>query len=411
MPTAVLVGTMDTKGHEYEFLRDQIRANGVDVLIMDVGILGAPTLAADISREKVAGRAGTSLDALLERNDRGEAITAMASGAAAYLKELWESGELQAVAGIGGSGGSSLIAHGMRALPIGVPKLLVSTVASGDTRPYVGETDITMMYSVTDIAGLNDISRQILSNAAGAIAGLATASRQERHGGKLIAASMFGVTTPCVDTARKYLEDLGYEVLVFHATGSGGRALETLVRDGFVAGVLDVTLTEIADEIAGGIWSAGPSRLKGAGAMGIPQVVSLGALDMVNFGPVETVPSKYSDRNLYQHNANVTLMRTTPEECRRIGETVAGRLNAAQGPVILFVPTKGISMLSKPGSVFYDSEADKALIEALYSNLQTNVQVIEMDTDINDAEFALAMAKSLHSAYETLTSSTTQEDK
>jgi uncharacterized protein (UPF0261 family) len=297
---------------------------------------------------------------------------------------------------MGGSGGTSLAAHAMRALPVGVPKLIVSTVASGDTRPYVGARDIAMMYSVVDIVGINRLSARILSNAAAAIAG------QVGRGGAampdvverpLIGATMFGVTTTCVTAAREHLEAGGHEVLVFHATGTGGQSLEALVADGFITGVLDVTTTELADELAGGVMSAGPDRLEIAGRLGVPQVVSLGALDMVNFGPIDTVPERYRDRNLYRHNENVTLMRTTPEECAQLGHTLARKVNGSTGPAAVFVPLRGVSAIAVEGQVFHDPEADEALFGAVRDALDpAHADLIELDTHINDPDFALAMA-------------------
>jgi uncharacterized protein (UPF0261 family) len=285
----------------------------------------------------------------------------------------------------------------MRVLPVGVPKLIVSTLASGDTRPYVGASDVTMTYSVVDISGLNRISERILSNAAGAIAGMAKVHVEERSGRPLIGATMFGVTTPAVTRARERLEELGYEVLVFHATGTGGQSMEALARGGYLAGVLDLTTTELCDDLVGGVLSAGPARLEAAGEMGLPQVVSVGALDMVNFGPRETVPEQFEERNLYVHNPTVTLMRTTPEECAELGRRIARKLSAATGPVTLFVPTQGVSMIDAPGQAFHDPEADAALFDAVREGLGSNVELVEMDCNVNDEAFATAMADKLDS--------------
>ena len=330
MATVVLLGTLDTKGREYEFLRDRVREQGVDVLLLDAGILGEPLTTPDIGRDEIAAAAGAKVAALVSGNDRGAAIDAMARGAAIVVERLHAEGMLDGILGLGGSGNSTIIAQAMRALPVGVPKLLVSTVASGDTRPYVGAVDIAMMYSVVDIAGVNRISAQIMTNAAAMIAGAAKARVPDLGSEKpLIGASMFGVTTPCVTFARERLEELGYEVLVFHATGAGGQSMEALARAGYLAGVLDATTTELADELVGGVLSAGPDRLEAAGERGLPQVVSLGALDMVNFGPRESVPARFGDRNLYVHNATVTLMRTTPEESLELGRQIGRKLSAA----------------------------------------------------------------------------------
>ena len=398
--TVVLVGTLDTKGPEYDFLRDRLKEHGVDIILVDGGVLGEPRAEPDVSREEVAQAAGADVDELAAAEDRGAAVGTMGRGAGEVLKRLYEEGRLDGVIGLGGSGGSSLVTQAMRELPVGVPKLMVSTVAAGDTRPYVGAVDVTMMYSVVDIAGINRISGRILSNAAGAIAGMAKAETPESEDGKpLVGASMFGVTTPAVETARERLEELGYEVLVFHATGTGGQSMETLMRDGFISAALDLTTTELADDLVGGVFSAGPDRLEAAGELGLPQVVSLGALDMVNFGPMDTVPQEFRDRNLYEHNPTVTLMRTTAEECAELGHRVARKLNAATGPVTLFVPLEGVSLIDAESQPFHDPEADKALFDALRENLDEGVEVREIEANVNDPEFATAMADRLHEHY------------
>ncbi|MBA2693739.1 MAG: Tm-1-like ATP-binding domain-containing protein [Rubrobacter sp.] len=397
MPTVVLLGTLDTKGEEYKFLRERLEEHGVATLLMDAGIVGEPKEIPDVPKEEVAVAANSDIRRLAEAGDRGAAVEAMGRGAASIMKHLHDEGRLDAIIGLGGSGGTSLISEAMKALPVGIPKLIVSTVASGDTRPYVGASDITMMYSVVDIAGINRISARIIANAAGAIAGMAKATVPPLGETKpLIGASMFGVTTPAVDTARKRLEELGYEVLVFHQTGTGGESMENLASDGFLTATLDVTTTELCDELVGGVFPAHPKRLTAAGEEGIPQVVSLGALDMVNFGPRESVPEKFEGRNLYVHNPTITLMRTTPDECAELGRRVAEKLNAAKGPTTLFIPLKGISLIATEGQVFHDPEADEALFEAIRENIGGNVEVVEMDTHINDPEFAVAMAEKLH---------------
>jgi uncharacterized protein (UPF0261 family) len=392
VPTVVLLGTLDTKGVEYAFLRDRLLEHGVDVLVVDVGVYEPVGLEPDIARDEVA----PNVAALAAAADRGAAVTAMAEGAEAVVRRLHAEGRLDAILALGGSGGSSIGSRAMRALPVGVPKLMVSTVASGDTRPYVGAVDVTMMYSVVDIAGLNSVSARIMANAAAAIAGMAGARVPSLEAKPLIGATMFGVTTPCVTRARERLEELGYEVLVFHATGAGGQSLEALVRDGFLVGVLDTTTTELADELVGGVLSAGPDRLEAAGAAGVPQVVSLGALDMVNFGPRETVPPQFEGRNLYVHNPTITLMRTTPDECGELGRTIGRKLSAATGPTVLFVPLKGVSMIAVEGQPFYDKDADDALLAGLHETRGPSLEVHELDTDINDAAFAEAMADRLH---------------
>jgi uncharacterized protein (UPF0261 family) len=404
LATVVLVGTLDTKGAEYGFLRERLREGGVDAILVDAGTFEPRGIEPDVGREEVARAAGTDADELAARGDRGAAVEAMARGAEEVAKRLHAEGRLHGILGLGGSGGSALATQAMRALPVGVPKLMVSTMASGDTRPYVGAVDVTMMYSVVDIAGINAVSARILANAAAAISGMAKsyeAGDASADAGKpLVGATMFGVTTPAVDAARERLEELGYEVLVFHATGTGGQSMEALVRDGYVTAVLDITTTELADDLVGGVLSAGPDRLEAAGELGIPQVVSLGALDMVNFGPRESVPERFEGRNLYVHNPTVTLMRTTPEECAELGRRIARKLNAAKGPVTLFVPLDGVSLIDAEGQPFHDPEADKALFGALRENLDAEkVELREVRANVNDPEFARAMAERLHKHY------------
>jgi uncharacterized protein (UPF0261 family) len=401
MASVVLLGTLDTKGAEYAFLRERVRAAGCDVVLVDAGVMSDRS-AADISADQVAAAAGADRAALAAAGDRGPAMAAMTAGATAVIRGLYDDGRLHGILGLGGSGGSSLISAAMQALPVGVPKLLVSTMASGDTRPYVGTADIAMMYSVVDIAGINGISEKILTNAAAAVAAMAKAT-EAFHSSiaarPLIGATMFGVTTPCVTAARELLEGRGYEVLVFHATGAGGRSMEALMKAGFITGSLDITTTELADELVGGVLSAGPDRLEMAGSLGLPQVVSLGALDMVNFGPKETVPAGFRERNLYVHNATVTLMRTTEAECAELGRIIARKLNAAKGPLTLFIPLGGVSMIDVPGAPFHDAAADAALFRELKAGLRPDVEVVEMATDINDPAFARAMAERLDALY------------
>ncbi len=394
--TVVLVGTLDTKGDEYAYLRERLGLHGVRTVMVDAGTLDPPRTDPDIDRREVAAAAGADLDELTAARDRGRAVTAMANGAAAIVRRLYEEGRCDGVLAAGGSGNTAIATSAMRTLPVGVPKLIVSTVAAGDTRDYVGAGDVAMMASVTDISGINSISARILANAAAAMAGMVDAPAVELGEQRpLIGATMFGVTTPCVTAAREALERDGYEVLVFHATGTGGAAMEGLIDSGFIVGVLDITTTELCDRLVGGVLPAGPDRLEVAGRKGIPQVVSLGALDMVNFGARETVPAQFEKRNLYVHNPSVTLMRTTPEECAELGKIIARKLEGARGPVALFVPLKGVSAIDVEGGPFYDREADEALFGALRDSLSPNVEVHELDRDINDPEFANAMVAKL----------------
>ena len=403
MSTVVLVGTLDTKGPEIDFVRRRLRELGADVLVVDAGVMDQGAWTADVAADQVAEAGGARRADLAAAGDRSAAMAAMRAGVRAVVTDLHERGRLDGILAIGGSGGASLAAAAMQALPVGVPKLIVSTMAAGDTRPYVGESDIAMLYPVVDIAGLNRVSRRVLGNAAAAMAGMVAANAGSGEGGTtaagderaLIGATMFGVTTPCVTAARERLEALGYEVLVFHATGTGGRAMEGLIRSGFLAGVLDVTTTELADELVGGVLSAGPDRLTAAGSLGVPQVVSLGALDMVNFGPRDTVPAVFRARRLYEHNASVTLLRTSVEECRELGRILAGKLNAATGPTTVFIPRGGLSMIDVPGGAFHDPAADAALFDALLGDLDPRVEVVDLPVDINDPSFGPAMADRL----------------
>jgi uncharacterized protein (UPF0261 family) len=392
--TVLLVGTLDTKGDEYAYLRERLRLHGVAALLVDAGTVGPPRIEPDITREELAAETGTDLASL---TDRGTAVGAMAAAAAALAARLHGEGRIDGLLAAGGSGNTAIAAAAAQALPVGVPKVIVSTMAAGDTTDYVGATDVTLMASVTDVAGVNSISGRILANAAAAVAGMVQAPpidiAQDRP---LIGATMFGVTTPCVTAAREALEERGYEVLVFHATGTGGRAMEALMDGGFLAGVLDATTTELCDDLVGGVLSAGPDRLEAAGRLGLPQVVSLGALDMVNFGGRDTVPERFESRNLYVHNPSVTLMRTTPEECAELGRRIARKLAAATGPTALFLPLEGVSMIDAPGQPFHDAEADAELFDALRQGLAgTTVELIEMPSNINDPEFAAAMVDKL----------------
>jgi len=402
--TILLVGTLDTKGHEYAYMRDLIERRGHRTLVIDASVFDHNTapLTPEIAAAQVAEAGGSDLTALRVQNDRNAALVAMTQGAVAIARDLFAAGRFDGVVGLGGSGGTALATAVMRELPIGVPKVMVSTIASGDVSPYVGSTDILMLNSVVDIAGLNRISRRVLGNAVGAVCGMveqAAESTDEAADRPVIAATMFGVTTPCVTRVREQLEAAGYEVLVFHATGNGGRAMEVLIASGLIAGVADVTTTEWCDELVGGMLGAGPHRLEAAAKAGVPQVVSLGALDMVNFlGPFDSIPAKFKDRHFHIHNANVSLMRTTPEENAELGCIVAEKLNAATGPTALFVPLRGVSALDREGASFYDPVADAALFEALRRHVQAPVELIELDLHINDPEFADALAERLLAA-------------
>jgi len=392
----VIVGTLDTKGNEFGFIKDTIESQGVGTIVVDAGIF-EPALAPDYSNEKVALAAGYDIVDLRAKNDRGTNVKAMAKGAAAVVKDLVDNDLVGGFISMGGSGGSSIAAEVIKVLPVGLPKILVSTMAAGDVSPYVGVKDVMMMYSIVDVAGLNNVLKEVLTNASLAIAGIVKNKQPiEKSPKPLIGATMFGVTTPCVTMAREYLEKQGYEVVVFHATGSGGKSMEALTESGYFSGILDITTTEWCDELVGGVLNAGPDRLNAAALNGIPQVVSVGALDMVNFGPVSTVPSKFEGRNFYEHNSTVTLMRTTVEENAKLGEIIGKKVSQSTGNAAFFIPLKGVSMIDADNMPFEGKEEDKALFQALRENIdQSKVELVEMDNHINDEEFALAMAKKL----------------
>lgn len=392
-----LFATLDTKGVEAGYVRDRLLALDVPVRLVDAGSAGTPTLAADVTREELFAAAGTTLAEVQAQGDRGTAVGWAARGAAA-LARLWlDRGELAGVLGLGGSAGTTIGTAAMRALPLGVPKLMVSTLASGQVRPYVGDKDVLMLNAVTDIAGLNRISRTVLNQAAEAMAGLLQfrSSRPPVPTGSnqpLVAATMFGVTTPCVQAARGVLERAGCEVLVFHATGAGGQALESLLAEGLVDGVLDLTTTELADELVGGVLSAGPERLLAAGRAGLPQVISVGALDMVNFGPESTVPAEFARRQFHRHNANVTLMRTTAGENRALGRELGRKAASARGPVLILLPARGVSALDAEGQPFDSPEARRELFAGIRETCG-GVAVEECDCHINDPRFGRRAAE------------------
>ena len=395
MKTVLLIGSLDTKGEEYAYARELFRARKIPVHVIDFSIMGEPPFPPDISASEVAEAGGSSLDALRKRRDRGSSMDVMIEGVKAITRREFERGHFHAVLGRGGGGGTAVITAAMRTLPVGVPKLMLSTMASGDVRAYVDVKDVTMMYSVVDVAGLNPISRTLIRNAVGAICGMLEGARVSEVSTRrkpLIAATMFGVTTPCVAEARNRLEEHGFEVVTFHATGTGGRAMEGLVDDGFFEGVLDVTTTEWCDEVVGGVLSAGPDRHGAAARRGVPQVVSVGALDMVNFGAPETVPPKFKGRTFYKHTPQVTLMRTTAEECREIGKRMAAQLNKATAPVVLMIPLKGVSMIDDQTGPFHDEGANRELFASLKQHCNMKVRIKEIEAHVNDTEFAHALA-------------------
>lgn len=396
MKTIAIAGTFDTKGAEYLYVKELIESLGLGTFTIHTGVF-EPTFKPDVSNTQVAEAAGMDIKTLVDKKDRALATEVLSKGMEKLVLKLYKQGKFHGIISFGGTGGTSLVTPAMRALPIGVPKVMVSTVASGNTAPYVGASDIVMMPSIVDVAGINSISTKIFTNAVFAIAGMVKFENTKVVDKKpLIAATMFGVTTPCVTTATKYLEKRGYEVLIFHATGIGGQSMEALIAGGFIEGVLDLTTTEWADEIIGGVLNAGPYRLEAASKNHIPQVVSVGALDMCNFGTYDTIPKKFERRNLYKHNPTVTLMRTNVEENEAIGKKLVEKLNMAKDKTTLMLPLKGISGIDVEGQPFYGVEEDKMLFDTLRNGVNKNsVEVIEMNCAINDVEFAEAAAQKL----------------
>lgn len=388
--TVLLIGAFDAKGEEYAFAIKKIEAQGCKILTMNFGTLGSTDLfPVDVDNAAVAKAGGADINQIQKERDRGKAMAAMARGVAVLTSKMYQEGQFDGVFGMGGSGGSSVISNAMRALPIGTPKVLISTVAAGNTSLLAGVKDVTMIPSVVDVAGLNPISEKIFTEGVGAICGMVkmdyTPSTKQKP---VIAASMFGNTTECVDMCRANLVDKGYEVLVFHCTGTGGKTMEGLVDEGFVYAVLDITTTEWADEICDGVYNAGPDRLSAPGRVGIPHLIVPGCVDMANYGPISTVPERYKGRNLYEWNPNVTLMRTNMEENIRMGEVFAEKANASKGRVAFLFPMKGVSILDSEGERFWWPEADQAMFDAIRKNLKPGIEVVEIDANINDRIFA-----------------------
>lgn len=393
--TIAILSTLDSKGREAAFMASRVEQFGHAVILIDTGVMGQPAAEPAISREEVARAAGVDHESLRVAGDRGAAIEVMARGAAAIVTELQRSGRIDGLLALGGSSGSAIAAAAMQALPIGFPKVLVSTMGSGNTRPYVGTRDVTLMHSVVDICGVNRILRRILANAAAAVCGMADVALPPVKDRRMIALTMMGLTTPCAMAASAALEDAGFEVLTFHANGSGGLAMEALIDEGFFTAVLDMTPAEWADELFGGKSGAGPGRMDAAGRQSLPQVVSVGGLDMVRFGPLSAVPGDYRSRHLHEHNPTITLMRTTPQECRQLGELIAAKVNRAEGPTQILLPMRGLSDVDRAGGVFEDEEARATLFAALQDNLVPQVKCIKMDLHINDPAFGRALATHL----------------
>ena len=390
MKRIYVVGTADTKGHELRYVKSLIEAAGAPAILVNVGTR-TPQVAVDVAAAEVAASHRSGAHFVLGGDDRGMAVAAMGEAFARYISRR---DDIAGVIGLGGGGGTSIVTAGMRALPVGMPKLMVSTLAAGEVGQFVGATDITMMYSVTDVAGLNRISRVVLGNAAHAMAGMAMHKLPDAKARPAIGLTMFGVTTPCVTQVVAQL-DKEFDCLVFHATGAGGQSMEKLVDSGMLVGVIDVTTTEVCDHLVGGVLSAGPDRLGAIARSRIPYVGSVGALDMVNFWAMETVPERFRGRQLYKHNPNVTLMRTTAEECRAIGQWIAEKLNACEGPVRFLIPEKGVSALDAPGQAFHDPEADAALFDALEKSLKQTAsrRLTRLPLHINDPAFSTALVQ------------------
>lgn len=393
--TIAVIGALDTKGTEFAFVKAEIERRGHRALVIDTGVVGEPAFPPDVPAARVAEAGGASLAALRQQADRGRAMEVMTRGIAVVIRELHEKGQVDGVLGMGGSAGTIIATSAMRALPIGLPKVMVSTLASGDTKPYVGTSDVVMIHSVVDVAGVNQFSARIYANAVGAVVGMAETAAPKIEARPLLAASMFGNTTPVVTRCRETMEGHGYEVLIFHATGTGGQTMESLIGDGFIGGVLEITPTEWADELVGGVLSAGPTRLDAAPARGVPQVIAPGCLDMANFWARDTVPEKYNGRLFYQWNPNVTLMRTTPEENAALGRILAEKANRSAGPAAFFLPLQGVSMLDAPGKEFWWPEADEALFAAIKAHVRPEIPVYELDYNINDDAFADALTDKL----------------
>lgn len=390
----VVIGAFDTKAIEYQFVIDLFIKKGFQVITINTGVMGATDLfQIDIDAQDVARAGGTDLATLRKANDRGKAIAVMSNGASEITKNLYSKEPFDGIIGMGGTAGTNMVTAAMRPLPFGMPKICISTVASGNVGPYLGTSDIILVPSLTDIAGINTISKIFLSNATAALAGMLDVKLETGKGKPIVAASMFGNTTPCIDRCRDMLSAKGFEVLIFHATGAGGKTMEKLVSDGVIEAVLDLTTTEWADTVCGGVFDAGNDRLEAPGKMGIPHLIAPGCIDMCNFGSPETIDPKYKNRLFYQWNPNVTLMRTTMDENRQLGKTFAQKANAAKGKVAFIIPTKGYSMLNSINEqgepqLFWNPKANQAFLDALKSNLSPEIDIEEIDANINDPIFA-----------------------
>ena len=399
MPKPIaLIGTLDTKGQEVAYLRDLILAHGRRVVVIDTGILGEPAISADVSREVVARAAGAELARLVAAGDKGRAMQAMIDGARAVAARLYAERELGGVLAVGGGQGTSIGTAAMQVLPIGVPKLMVSTMASGRStfEPYVGTADVTLMHSVADILGINAVTRRVFANAAAAIVAMAEAAEAVPPSTRpVLGATMLGLTTPCVLGARALLEAWGYELVAFHANGTGGRCMERLAEEGLIRGVLDLSTQEITGTVCRGLFDAGPDRLTAAGRLGLPQVVAPGGTDYIVMGPLSSLPDELKARAILIHNPQITLVRTSAPEMADIGHLIAARLNAARGPAAVLVPLGGFSYSDRPGHAFHDPAADAALVAALESDLESRVELHKLEAHVNDLTFAHAAAEKM----------------
>ncbi len=398
-----IIGTLDTKGPEVAYIRDLIRARGRDTIVIDPGVLGRPTIPADVTREEVAGAGGRDLPSLIAAGDKGEAMRVMIEGTTAILARLYAEGQVGGAIAVGGGQGTAIGATAMQALPIGVPKVMVSTIASGRNvfEPYVGTTDMTLMHSVADILGVNAVTRRVFGNAAAAVVAMADANEAVRDSGKVtIGVTMLGLTTPCVLRAKERLEAWGYEVVGFHANGTGGRCLERLVREGLIRGVMDISTQELTGHVCRGLFDAGPERMTAAAELGRPLVATPAGTDYIVLGPLSSLSEEHKKRPLIIHNPNITLVRTARSEMAEVGRLMARRLNAAKGPAAVLIPMGGFSFSDRPGHAFYDPEADAALVEALEAALNPNVELHKIDAHVNDEAFADAVAEKMRAFME-----------
>lgn len=405
MPKPIaIIGTLDTKGQEIAFIRHQIQARGHQTQVIDAGVLGQPSIEASVTRQEVARAGGGELAELIAAGDKGRAIQTMIDGTRVLVTRLYAEGKLGGVIALGGGQGTAIGTTAMQALPIGVPKVMVSTIASGQNifEPYVGTTDLTLMHSVADIVGINVVTRQVFTNAAAAVAAMVDARESIEEGDRVVlGATMLGLTTPCVLRARELLEMQGYELVTFHPNGTGGRAMERLIDEGLIRGVIDVSTQELTGHVCQGLFDAGPDRMKAAGRRGLPQVIAPGGTDYIVLGPLASLTAEQRSQPLIIHNPNITLIRTAREEMAEIGRLMALRLNEARGPVAVLIPTGGFSYSDRPGHAFHDPAADAALVEALESDLAPGVELIKIEAHINDPAFAEALVLKMQELLQT----------